>query len=74
MRERAVFTGMVRARAARVGIAPAAMQAALWYREQRPDRKNGVPVESQNFTPAARTSFAQRGLDPVGSDSRGGEA
>lgn len=70
--EREHIKRLVRDAAAKVGIDPSAMQAALWYFEQRLFRNLGVKADSQNFSGAARAALSKRGLDvPVAeSDQR----
>tara|TARA_X000001382_G_scaffold21505_1_gene13105 strand:+ start:8213 stop:17179 length:8967 start_codon:yes stop_codon:yes gene_type:complete len=61
--ERQNITKLFREAAQQVGIDPSAMQAALWYFEQRLYRVHGIKSDSQNFSDAARKSLTQRGID-----------
>lgn len=60
--ERAMIKRIVRDAASRAGIDPSAMQAALWYFEQRLYRSHGIRADSQNFSDAAATALKERGL------------
>jgi hypothetical protein len=71
--ERDNIKRLVRDAAAKVGLDASAMQAALWYFEQRLYRNFGIKSDSQNFSGAARTALERRGIDvpgPAESDQR----
>jgi hypothetical protein len=61
--ERENIKRLVRDAAREAGIAPSAMQAALWYFEQRLYRSHGIRSDSQNFSGAARAAVTKRGAD-----------
>ena len=46
----------------RNGISPSAMQAALWYYEQRLFRNHGIQTESENFSGAALKAAEKRSI------------
>ncbi len=60
--ERENIKRLVRDLAKRAKIDPSAMQAALWYFEQRLYRAHGIRSDSQNFSGAARTAASKRGI------------
>jgi hypothetical protein len=64
--ERENIKRLVRDAAREAGIAPSAMQAALWYFEQRLYRNHGIRSDSQNFSGAARAAVSKRGADVEG--------
>jgi hypothetical protein len=66
--EREMIKKLVREAAADAGIDPSAMQAALWYFEQRLYRNHGIRSDSQNFSGAAQAAVAKRGVDLEGAD------
>jgi hypothetical protein len=71
--ERDNIKRLVRDAAAKIGLDASAMQAALWYFEQRLYRNFGIKSDSQNFSGAARTALERRGIDvpePAESDQR----
>jgi DNA-directed RNA polymerase subunit K/omega len=71
--ERENIKRLVRDAAAKAGLDASAMQAALWYFEQRLYRNFGLKSDSQNFSGAARTALERRGIDaprPAESDQR----
>ena len=71
--ERQHIKRLVRDAAAEVGIDPSAMQAALWYFEQRLYRNHGIKADSENFSGAARTAASKRGIEvsDIGEGSQG---
>jgi hypothetical protein len=50
--------------AERAGTTPSAMQAQLWYFEQRLYRNHGANSRSENFSGAADTALRKHGIDP----------
>ena len=62
-KERNQIKRLIRDAAEQAGIDPSAMQAALWYFEQRLYRSHGVKAVSQNFSGAAETALKSRGLE-----------
>jgi hypothetical protein len=60
--EREHIKRLVRDMAGAAGIDASAMQAALWYFEQRLFRNHGVKADSQNFSDAARKSLEKRNV------------
>lgn len=62
-KERNHIKRLIRDAAEQAGIDPSAMQAALWYFEQRLYRSHGVKAVSQNFSGAAETALKSRGLE-----------
>jgi GNAT superfamily N-acetyltransferase len=62
-KERNQIKRLIRDAAEQAGIDPSAMQAALWYFEQRLYRSHGVRAVSQNFSGAAETALKSRGLE-----------
>lgn len=69
--ERNVVKQLVRDAAAQAGIAPSAMQAALWYFEQRLYRNHGIQSESTSFSDAAREAALRRGIPLDGPEAQG---
>ena len=61
--EREHIKRLVRDAAKKAGLDPSAMQAALWYFEQRLYRAHGIKSDSQNFSGAARTALQKREID-----------
>lgn len=72
--ERAIVKRLVRDAAERAGIAPSAMQAALWYFEQRLYRNHGIRSESTSFSDAAREAAFRRGIPVDGVTAQGSVA
>ena len=60
--ERKLIKQIVRDLAKKNNIDPSAMQAALWYFEQRLFRSHAIQSDSQNFSGAARTAAESRGV------------
>ena len=60
--ERALIKALVTDVAEKAGIDPSAMQAALWYFEQRLYRNHGINSDSQNFSGAAEAAAEKRGI------------
>lgn len=57
--ERDIIKSLIRDAAKDAGISASAMQAALWYFEQRLYRNHGIQSDSQNFSGAARAALAR---------------
>lgn len=72
--ERAIVKQLVRDAAQQAGITPSAMQAALWYFEQRLYRNHGIRSESTSFSDAAREAATSRGIPVDGVTARGSAA
>jgi hypothetical protein len=72
--ERAIVKQLVRDAAQQAGIAPSAMQAALWYFEQRLYRNHGIRSESTSFSDAARRAAEIRGIPVDGVAAQGSAA
>ena len=72
--ERATIKRLVTDAANEAGIEPSAMQAALWYFEQRLYRNLGVSAESTNFSGAAGVALKKRGIDGQATESQRGTA
>lgn len=70
--EREHIKRIVRDIAGKAEIDPSAMQAALWYFEQRLYRNHGIKSDSQNFSGAAQTAAEKLGLTPRGSEGAQG--
>lgn len=67
--EREHIKNLVRDAAKKAGMDPSAMQAALWYFEQRLYRAHGIKSDSQNFSGAARAALQKRDIDARSSES-----
>lgn len=63
--ERKLIKGLVTELAEANGITPSAMQAALWYFEQRLFRNHGINSESTNFAGAAESAARKREIPLV---------
>lgn len=65
-RGREVVQRLMTDAAAQSNTTPSAMQAALWYSEQRRYRDEGIRAESASFSEGARRAAEARGIRPVG--------
>lgn len=70
-KDRSVVQRLMAEAAAQVGTTPSAMQAALWYSEQRRYRDEGIRAESASFSEGARRAAESRGIRAVGIVERG---
>jgi predicted ABC-type ATPase len=71
--ERLLIKRLVRDAAKATGLDPSAMQAALWYFEQRLYRNHGIKADSQNFSDAAYAAVSsRREPDAAGQDAEAG--
>lgn len=60
--ERDLIKKIVRDLAKQYDLQPSAMQAAMWYYEQRLFRNHGINSDSQNFSGAAQTAAEARSI------------
>ena len=60
--EREMIKRIIRDLAEKNGVEPSAMQAALWYFEQRLYRNHGVEAGSENFSGAAQAAAEKRSI------------
>lgn len=70
--ERNSIKSLIRDVAAQNGISPSAMQAALWYFEQRLYRSHGLNAPSQNFSGAASLAVGNERSRSSGNVQRAG--
>ena len=66
--ERNLIKGLIKDLAEENDITPSAMQAALWYFEQRLYRNHGINSESTNFSGAAEIAATKRSIPLPGAE------